>query len=103
MTREELLIEIETMYERAEVSSRPAVDYGINVTIVVFYLTALGTVRCDPFKSSWFNDIVLEVLEKKLDESFGALSPEEFDQVFRLSEELRVWESQYIPSARKAQ
>jgi hypothetical protein len=102
MTREELLNEIRSTYEWAEKSSGPFLVYGIAVTRVVFYHSTLREVMVQPFDPPEFQDMVVEVLETKLDEAFGALLPEEFEQVFRLSEEFRSWEeNRHIPSARR--
>lgn len=105
MTDEELLAEIKLTYERAERNShgRSFLNYDMKITSVVFYRVALHELENRPFKDEKFHDMVTGFVEMKLDAAFKALTPEEYELVFILSEELQEWEKRYIPSAKKAQ
>lgn len=104
MITDKLREEIRELYESAEAQTHkiPDFDYSVNTTRVIFYHNALLVITLDPFPDEEFQCMVIDILEEKLDQAFGMLDPEEYEQVFRLSEELREWQSQHIPSAKKA-
>lgn len=86
MTKEELVEEIRNAYERVE-ASWATPEYSVRVATTAFYLAALRSVKSAPFSEAFMQNEIVSFLEAKLDEAFGKLSNEDFEQVFRLIEE----------------
>lgn len=81
MTRQELIEEITTAFERAEAVWLEDFDNS-NVGTLVYYLCALRKVEREPFTKNNVHNEVMVFLQAKIDAAFDKIPREDLTQVF---------------------